>query len=193
MGKITLFGDDPDIMASFKEVFARDIEAGIFEVLDSRLEDLSYHDIYVTAGNSYAVMTGGIDYVFRDMFGFNLQDSIQDMLIMGDKFPEHFIPVGDIVIVDLGEDCTLAKKLYYVPTMIVPRLAKPFDIIHCMTNVIFEFLRASEERDVTIAIPALGAGVGKLTGPQAAVAMHIGYWAGKAWYDAGKPYPENAQ
>lgn len=70
-------------------------------------------DAYVTAGNSYAIMSGGIDLAFRNMFGTRLQDIIQEEIFFKG---EGKLSVGEAISVKTKLN-NQATHIIYAPTM----------------------------------------------------------------------------
>ncbi len=68
-------------------------------IIRARFEDLEAHDCFVTAGNSFGLMTAGIDAAVVHFFGEELMQRIQ-YRIMDQFFGEQ--PVGTAFIVATG-------------------------------------------------------------------------------------------
>jgi len=183
MGMITLYSNDSGMTAMWETVFREEIAAKEVEVVCAEVQNIGYHDILCTAGNSFGSMSGGLDLAVRELLGYGLQDVIQLSLMKDNHYFGGQMPVGSTLLVN-DIDSPYCKILAYIPSMIVPAQAKPFDVMHCTTAAVYEGLVKPE---LTIAIPAFGAGVGEMPHDQCAVAMHIGYWAAKMWWQAGQP------
>src|SRR5947209_18044308 len=95
----------------------RDRFAGLpgVRVIRGRFEDLEPHDCFVTAGNSFGLMTAGIDATVVRYFGEDLMARVQDR-ILDQFFGEQ--PVGTAFI--LPTDHVDVPFLAHAPTMRVP-------------------------------------------------------------------------
>lgn len=84
---------DEAMCAAFRERFA-----GLPNVcvVNGRFEDLEPHDCFVTAGNSFGLMTAGIDAAVIRRFGEPLMQRVQHR-ILDEYFGEQ--PVGTAFIV----------------------------------------------------------------------------------------------
>ncbi|ACZ29599.1 Appr-1-p processing domain protein [Xylanimonas cellulosilytica DSM 15894] len=122
-------------------------------VTHTALEDLPAHDVLVTAGNSHAIMDGGLDLAVRDLLGVRVQDAVQWQAATSLGGP---IPVGSCVTVPTGHD--RFPWLVYAPTMLTPQPIPPSHVLLATLAV----LTNRYDDGQTIAIPGLGAGTGGL-------------------------------
>lgn len=159
--KITLFSPDNTICAAWRRE-----NKGLHDVIarNASLENLAPHTAIVTAGNSYGVMTGGIDCSARNLFGQGVQDQIQDY-IMGRR---ALINVGEAIAVEVNHE--IAEHVIYAPTMITPQQISDYEVcistfaaICCAVNIGCE----------SVAIPAMGMGVGGVEPQAVARAMRL--------------------
>ena len=160
MKTITLFDRNPDLCKAWWNVMA-DLQG--ITILTCELCDLPPHDYLVTAGNSYGIMTGGIDKKVRDLLGIQVQDAVQDYILMYGP-----VEVGGCVVVELPQDAPHGHLLY-LPTMNRPRPAWPHQIVAAMAGALLTI-----EPDASIAIPGLGTGIGGLDPITAAKGMRAG-------------------
>ena len=86
-----------------------------FRIFQSKFEDLPPHDCFVTAGNSYGLMTAGIDAVMVERFGEQIMQAVQHR-ILSDYFGEQ--PIGTAFVIPTGE--LRIPYLCHAPTMRVP-------------------------------------------------------------------------
>src|SRR5437763_2288688 len=98
--------------AAFRDRFA-DLPG--VRVVRGRLEDLEPHDCFVTAGNSFGLMTAGIDAAVVRRFGEDLMSRVQHH-IMDRFFGEQ--PVGTAFILPTGDPAL--PFVAHAPTMRVP-------------------------------------------------------------------------
>ncbi|MGE3804122.1 MAG: phage tail protein, partial [Gemmataceae bacterium] len=87
---------DEEMCAAFQGRFA-----GLpnVRVLRARFEELEPHDCFVTAGNSFGLMTAGIDAAVVHFFGQEIMERVQQRILdryLGEQ------PVGTAFIVKTG-------------------------------------------------------------------------------------------
>ena len=155
--QLTLFDKNPALCEALETQFAG---CENVSVQCSDLRDLPPHNCLVTAGNSYGIMDGGIDFAVRDMFGVTIQDVIQWGIV------EHYggrMPVGVALSVETGDP--RFPKLIYLPTMERPARLTTGDVYH-----LFYTLMYSIHTEDTVACPGLGTGAGGVR-PDDAVRM----------------------
>ena len=75
MNKIIFYDVNMNMCKAWAKIF-KDVSE--VEVLNVPFEDIKATYV-VTAGNSYAIMTGGIDLAVRDYFGYEIQDVLQEV------------------------------------------------------------------------------------------------------------------
>ena len=125
-------------------------------------------DVYVTAGNSYGIMTGGIDLAFRNKFGYELQDRIQEELFF---YRRQKLAVGEAINVYLPNT---NKRLIYAPTMIIPSdVSKTQNARYAFLATLREAKRIQGQilNSIIIACPGFCTLSGKMTSSQAADQM----------------------
>lgn len=128
-------------------------------------------DAVVSPGNSFGVMSGGLDETIRDYFGRELQKRLRSAI--RDEYPRtHELPIGQALTV--RTDGEHWPYLICAPTMRVPETVAE-------TTVAYQAMRATlfEARDhspiESVAIPAFGAGVGKMPVNRCAYQMREAY------------------
>lgn len=171
--KLTLFDRNLDVCVALEEAFA-----GVPEVkvrLVEGLKETPLCDALATPGNSFGVMTGGLDAAVREARGQGIQDTIQHY-IMSLGMP---LPVGQVLCIQLEETAS-ARHLLYAPTMYVPGPAVALDICGAMQGIV---MAAQERGFQTVAVPGLGTGTGQMAPVLAARAMRAGYDAALAVWD----------
>jgi O-acetyl-ADP-ribose deacetylase (regulator of RNase III) len=140
------------------------------EFFQERFEDLPAHDGFVTAGNSFGIMTAGIDAAVVRFFGPGLMEDVQGHI------REHFLgeqAVGTAFVV-----ATRHPKVPWVvhaPTMRVPGsiegTANVYSAAWAALVAIHEHNRGHEEPITTVAFPAFGTGFGGVSFDEAARQM----------------------
>jgi O-acetyl-ADP-ribose deacetylase (regulator of RNase III) len=143
-------------------------------VIKGRFEDLEPHDCFVTAGNSFGLMTAGIDAAVVRRFGEPLMERVQHR-IMNDYFGEQ--PIGTAFVLPT-HDRTL-PFLVHAPTMRVPGNIEGTDKVYTATWAAFLAIQAhnqsSDGRIDVVAFPAMGTGFGGAPFSEAARQMAVAY------------------
>jgi O-acetyl-ADP-ribose deacetylase (regulator of RNase III) len=137
-------------------------------------EDLPPHDCFVTAGNSFGLMTAGVDAVVVHVHGRALMDAIQER-ILNEYLGEQ--PVGTAFI-----EATHTPGYPYVahaPTMRVPAGIDGTDKVYAATwaslVAVRNFNVIHDGAIRTVAFPAMGAGFGGVPEREAARQMAVAY------------------
>jgi len=143
-------------------------------VIRARFEDLEPHDCFVTAGNSFGLMTAGIDAAVIRFFGEPLMQRVQHR-IMDEFFGEQ--PVGTALVVPTGHPAI--PFLVHAPTMRVPCSIEGTDKVYNATwaalLAIHAHNRVSEQQLEVAAFPAMGTGFGGMPYGEAARQMAAAY------------------
>jgi O-acetyl-ADP-ribose deacetylase (regulator of RNase III) len=143
-------------------------------VIRARFEDLGPHDCFVTAGNSFGLMTAGIDAAVVRRFGEPLMQQVQHR-IMDEYFGEQ--PVGTAFIVPTEHP--EIPFLAHAPTMRVPGSIEGTDKVYNATwaalLAIHAHNRVSERKIAVAAFPAMGTGFGGMPHGEAARQMAAAY------------------
>jgi O-acetyl-ADP-ribose deacetylase (regulator of RNase III) len=139
-------------------------------VIQACFEDLEPHDCFVTAGNSFGMMTAGIDAAVVRFFGPDLMDRVQHIILdryLGEQ------PVGTAFIIPTGHPRVLF--LAHAPTMRVPGSIEGTDKVYTATWAALLAAHAhnqsGEQPIETIALPAMGTGFGGVPASEAARQM----------------------
>ena len=143
-------------------------------VIRGKFEDLEPHDCFVTAGNSFGLMTAGIDAVVVRFFGEELMGRVQHR-IMDQFFGEQ--PVGTAFIVPTGHPTI--PFLAHAPTMRVPGSIEGTDKVYAATWAALLAAHAhnltSDHKIEVVAFPAMGTGFGGVPFGEAARQMAAAY------------------
>lgn len=143
-------------------------------VVRGRFEDLGPHDCFVTAGNSFGLMTAGIDAVIVHRFGDQIMQRVQQQ-IMDDYCGEQ--PVGTAFVVPTDDPAL--PFVCHAPTMRVPGSIEGTDKIYSATwaalLAIAAHNRTSAQRIDVVAMPAMGTGFGGVPFDEAARQMAAAY------------------
>ena len=143
-------------------------------VIQRRFEELDPHDCFVTAGNSFGIMTAGIDAAVVRYFGETLMQRVQHR-IMDEFLGEQ--PVGTAFIEPTGNSAR--PFVAHAPTMRVPGSIEGTDKVYAATWAAFiaihaHNLRADQQIHVA-AFPAMGTGFGSVSFDEAARQMAAAY------------------
>jgi len=143
-------------------------------ILHLRWEQLPPHDCFVTAGNSFGLMSAGIDAAVVGAFGPAIQEAVQ-LHIMNNFLGEQ--PVGSAFILPTGH--ARVPFLCHAPTMRVPGDISQTDNVYRATRAallsIYHHNRASEGPIASVAMPAFGAGFGGVRPDEVARQMAVAW------------------
>lgn len=144
------------------------------QVHQAKFEDLPPHDCFVTAGNSYGLMTAGIDAVVVERFGEQIMQAVQ-LRILSDYLGEQ--PVGTAFVLPTGDD--RIPFLCHAPTMRVPCSIDGTEKVYLATFAalvaVFHHNRTDDRKIETVAMPAMGTGFGMVSFDEAARQMAVAY------------------
>lgn len=158
---------NPRVIEAIKKAFeGRKSPQITFHFVCDDIFSLSGVDAYITAGNSYGVMSGGIDLAFRNFFGIRLQDAIQHEIFFHPSIVhKNGLQVGETVWVKTRLNDSITQ-IVYAPTM-----QKPEDISET-NNVWLSFLAIlgtiqhlsteSYKHSYVVACPGLGCLTGRM-------------------------------
>lgn len=165
MLNVTLFDINEKLCQEWEKSFSQYKNVKV-ECVD--LEKLDQHDILVTAGNSYGIMSGGIDYYVNKLCKFKAEPMVQSAI---DNYWGK-LPVGKFVSVNI-EKVTKGqfKVLIYAPTMEHPQRIPPENVFKAFYPII-NFYRDS---NFTLACPGLGSLTGGLAENVVAEQMKLAY------------------
>jgi O-acetyl-ADP-ribose deacetylase (regulator of RNase III) len=168
---LILVNPDPDMCAAWRTQFDQLPNVAVIEGL---FEDLGEHDCFVTAANSFAMMTAGIDAAVVEFHGQGLMDRLQER-ILSEFLGEQ--PVGTAVIEPTGTPGY--PFVAHAPTMRVPKGIDGTDAVYIATwaalVAIYRHNLTSETPIRSVAMPAMGAGFGYVPYPEVARQMAIAY------------------
>lgn len=143
-------------------------------IIRARFEELEPHDCFVTAGNSFGIMTAGIDAAVVRALGEPLMQRVQHR-IMDEFFGEQ--PIGTAFVLPTGHPPV--PYLCHAPTMRVPGGIDGTDKVYNATwaalLAIHAHNRRSEEAIEVAAFPAMGTGFGGVPYSEAARQMAAAY------------------
>lgn len=150
-----------------------------------RWENLPPHDCFVTAGNSYGLMSAGIDAAVVRQLGLEIQSAVQ-LHILNNFLGEQ--PVGSAFLLDTGS--AHVPFLCHAPTMRLPGDITRTDNVYQATRAallsIHHHNRGSEQAIKTVVFPAFGAGFGGVSPDESARQMAVAW---KLFLEP--PYPPN--
>ena len=130
-------------------------------------------DCIVSPANSLGFMDGGIDMIYMQLFP-GIQTTVQDRIKtfgITTALGRHVLPIGSAMLVGTASDqCPL---LACVPTMFLPENITKTRNVYWAIRGLLHLCKSSFFTDeggcnVTVAIPCMGTGVGKLSGEASA-------------------------
>jgi O-acetyl-ADP-ribose deacetylase (regulator of RNase III) len=143
-------------------------------VVRGLFEDLDPHDCFVTAGNSFGMMTAGIDAAVARFFGESLVRDVQHR-IMDRYLGEQ--PVGSAFILSTGHPSI--PFLGHAPTMRVPGSIEGTDKVYTATwaalLAVLDHNLAHDQKIESVAFPAMGTGFGGVSFDESARQMAAAY------------------
>jgi len=128
-------------------------------------------DAIVSPANSFGFMDGGLDYALSEKFGWGLQETLQKMIY---SLPMGELLVGQALVVPTGD--SVVPYLISAPTMRVPmsfNIATSLNAYLAMKAILVAAVAHPDI--VTVAVPGLCTGVGKMPFEIAAHQMYIAY------------------
>ena len=132
------------------------------------------HDCFVTAGNSFGIMTAGIDAAVVRVFGRELMAAVQHR-ILDEYLGEQ--PIGTAFVQPTGH--AQVPFVCHAPTMRVPGSIAGTDKVYCATwaalVAVYRHNVSSEQKIGTVAFPAMGTGFGGVSFDEAARQMAAAY------------------
>lgn len=169
--ELWLVHPDAEACAAFERRFA-----GLprFTVHRTTYEELPPHDCFVTAANSFGMMTAGIDAVLVDVHGPQLMDGIQRRIL--DEWRGEQ-PVGTAFVHPTGTPTQ--PWVVHAPTMRVPAGIDGTDKVYAATWA--ALCAVADHNDgggapiTTVAMPAMGTGFGGVAFDEAARQMAVAY------------------
>ncbi len=167
--KLVLVDQNPALVGHWKREFASFSEVDV--VCDDILS-LAQNAI-VSPANSYGVMDGGIDLLYLQYFGMEVQDRVMDAI---SRRQEGYLPVGASIVIKTGHP--RIQYLVVAPTMLVPEPVPPANSFFAMSAA----LRAAGRiAGIThLYCPGLGTGTGQIPVDIAAAEMANAYSKWKA-------------
>ena len=143
-------------------------------VIQTDYEDLQPHDCFVTAGNSYGIMTAGIDTAVIRKHGESLMVEVQSHI------QDHYLgeqPIGDSFIIQTGNPD--APFLAHSPTMRVPGSITETDNVYQATwasfLAVYRHNLKTKHAIQTLVFPSLGTGFGRMSYDESARQMAAAY------------------
>lgn len=136
--------------------------------------DLPPHDCFVTAGNSYGIMTAGIDAAVVNFFGKEIMDKVQ-FKVLDEYLGEQ--PIGTAFVVPTSN--SERPFVCHTPTMRTPGSIDGTDKVYTATWAallsIYNHNARSTELITTVCFPAMGCGFGNVSYDESARQMAVAY------------------
>lgn len=109
----------------------------------------------VSPANSYGLIDGGIDGLYKDYFGDILQRNILNVILK--NYPDGLLPVGSAILVETGNN-----KIPYMisaPTMEFPGPVRPINAFFAM-NAMLKVAEKHKNIITKVYCPGLATGIG---------------------------------
>lgn len=167
--KITLAAPDPALARAWRAAFA---DTDVI-VTDGSILDVEC-DALISPANSFGFMDGGIDAIYSEYFGWDLQLKLRRKIL-----DRHFgeLLIGNAEIVETGN--TRHPYLIAAPTMRVPMtLGQDTIAPYLATRAALLLLRSGQAGDLpirSVAFPGMGTGVGRVRPEICARQMRTAY------------------
>jgi O-acetyl-ADP-ribose deacetylase (regulator of RNase III) len=163
--KLFLIDTSPEMITAWDRVFfdTSDVEIEHGNILDFA------EDTIVSPANSYGYMDGGIDKVYRDHFGIEIEKSVQNAIR---NTGETYLPVGSAVIVKTNN--LRVPLMIVAPTMFLPEAVKPQNCFFAMSAILNIYTKHKNKIE-NIYCPGLGTGVGQVEPIDSAKEMKSAY------------------
>jgi O-acetyl-ADP-ribose deacetylase (regulator of RNase III) len=145
------------------------------EISQGDIFDLEAYAI-VSPANSFGYMDGGIDLVYLQRFGWDLQDRLQSHL---QEHHDGELPVGQATIVETFDPAM--PYMVSAPTMRVPmnvaETVNAYLAFRAAIRAVKQHNECSESQILSILCPGLGTAIGRMPAGQAAKQMAAAYRA----------------
>ena len=152
--KIILSAIQPKLIDAWKDFFAAEKNVTISEGDITKIKC----DAIVSPANSFGFMDGGLDHALSERFGWDLEKRLQKLI---KELPEGELLVGQALLLETGDKDV--PFLISAPTMRIPTNFNIDTSINAYLAMKAILIRAkSEERILTVAIPGLCTGVGRM-------------------------------
>lgn len=128
--------------------------------------------ILSTAGNSFGIMGGGIDWAIANYFS-GLEQDVRDII-------QHYflgeMPVGTSELIKVSNKYDPFFGVLYTPTMRVPMdIRNTFNVYLATIAAITEYTLSEQTNDCTLALPGFGGKCGRVSPNIIAKQMEFAY------------------
>ncbi len=166
--KLHLIDHNRDLIKAWQEEFVEfpDVTVEYGDILEQSTCSV------VSPANSYGFMDGGIDRLYRNYFGPQIEEKVQEAI---GRRPEGHLPIGAALIIATGN-----KRIPYLivaPTMIMPEAVPAINAYRALRAVLREVTKIGHLIN-DVFCPGLATGVGQVSPKDAAIAMR------EAWADS---------
>ena len=164
---LKLYYQNPQMGEAWRKIFgaARDVE-----IVDDSILNCDT-DAIVSPANSFGFMDGGLDYYLSEMFGWDLQERLQEMIR---TLPEGELLVGKALVVDTGHH--IVPYLIAAPTMRVPMSFHIASSVNAYLAMTAALIAAVKHPGIdSIAVSGMCTGVGRMPYETSAIQMFAAY------------------
>ena len=152
--KIILSGLSSKLLDAWTEFFSNEKDVKIVEGDITKV----ICDAIVSPANSFGFMDGGLDYALSERFGWDLEKKLQQQI---KELPEGELLVGQAILIDTCDNDI--PFLISAPTMRIPTNFNIDTSINAYLAMKAILIKAeSDSRIMTVAIPGLCTGVGRM-------------------------------
>lgn len=122
-------------------------------------------DTVISPANSYGDMGGGVDLVYRDFFGRQLERKVQGAIA---EAHGNYLPIGEALLVET--DHAIIPRMIVSPTMFLPEPTSQLNVYKSMCAALRVAKQWMDSID-TLFCPGMGTGIGCVSPEDAAEAM----------------------
>lgn len=165
--KILLAGLAGKLIDAWTDFFGQEENVSIIESDITKLQC----DAMVSPANSFGFMDGGLDYALSERFGWDLEKKLQKQI---KELPEGELLVGQAILMETGDKDV--PFLISAPTMRIPTNFNIDTSVNAYLAMKAILIKAkSDNRILSVAIPGLCTGVGRMQPMIAARQMFQAY------------------
>lgn len=168
--RILLRDRKPELAEAWRAAFsgAANVEISHGDIFDVRA------DAIVSPANSFGFMDGGIDLVYSQKFGWDLQERLQTKIVE-ERYGE--LPVGQALIIETNDDGI--PFLVSAPTMRVPAIVddtpNAYLAFRAALIAVKDHNAVHPHKIESLLCPGLGTAVGRMPVDRAAEQMALAY------------------
>ncbi len=168
--RFILVAREPTLAQAWRDAFD---EFEAFEVVEGDIFD-QQADAIVSPANSFGFMDGGIELLYSQHFGWDVEQRVREVLL---REHDGELPVGQAIVVETGH--AQVKFLISAPTMRVPmdvsKTANAHLAFRAVLRAVRSFNQARPDAIRTVLCPGLATGEGRMPPERCAFQMRLAY------------------